>query len=79
MEIAVFLKFSQDGMLLNATFLTTPLYFNPIKLALLIGWVYLCLYFVQRVQFSPLVPKNWKTTANIATLFVGPILLFVAV
>ncbi len=77
MEIAVFLKFSQDGMLLNATFLTTPLYFNPIKLALLIGWVYLCLYFVQRVQFSPLVPKNWKTTANIATLFVGPILLFV--
>jgi len=51
--------------------------FNPIKLACLIGWVYLCLYFVQRVEFSPLVPKNRKSVAKIATLFVGPILLFV--
>jgi type II secretory ATPase GspE/PulE/Tfp pilus assembly ATPase PilB-like protein len=35
------------------------------------------LYFVQRVQFSSLVPKNRKSIANIATLFLGPILLFV--
>jgi len=51
--------------------------FNPIKLILLIGWVYLCLYFVQRVQFSPLVPKHYKPIANIATLFLGPIVLLV--
>ena len=57
--------------------LPTLLTFNPIKLLCLIGWVYLCLYFVQRVQFSPLVPKNRKSVANIATLFLGPILLFV--
>lgn len=61
------------GTILSAA--TLP--FNPIKLACLIGWVYLCLYFVQRIQFSPLVPKNYKSIANIVTLFVGPLLLFV--
>jgi len=35
------------------------------------------LYFVQRVQFSSLVPNNYKSIANVATLFLGPILLFV--
>jgi len=49
--------------------------FNPIRLALLVGWVYLCVYFVQRVYFSPLVPKHYKTMANAVTLFTGPFLL----
>lgn len=49
--------------------------FNPIKLILLIGWMYLCLYIVQRLQFSPLVPKHCKAVANLAALFFGPILL----
>lgn len=57
------------------SFLSLP--FNPVKLFCFIGWVYLCLYFVQRVQFSSLVPKNRKLIANIATLFLGPIPLFV--
>ena len=35
------------------------------------------MYFVQRVQFSSLVPNNYKSIANVATLFLGPILLFV--
>jgi hypothetical protein len=51
--------------------------FNPIRLALLVGWVYLCVYFVQRVYFSPLVPKNYKTMANVVTLFTGPFLLLI--
>jgi len=72
-------KFFQEGLLLNTVLQVVSLSFNPIKLALLIGWVYLCLYFVQRVQFSLLVPKNYKSIANIATLFVGPILLFVLI
>ena len=55
----------------------TALSFDPIKLACLVIWVYLCLYFVQRVQFSPLVPKGRKTVANIATLFFGPLILLV--
>lgn len=49
--------------------------FNPIRLILLIGWVYLCVYLVQRVHFSPLVPKNCKTAANVVTLLTGPFLL----
>ncbi len=53
----------------------TTLAFNPIKLILLIGWVYLCLYIVQRLQFSRLVPKHCKTVANLVALFFGPFFL----
>ena len=49
--------------------------FNPIKLVLLIFWVYLCLHVIQRLQFSPLVPQNRKSLANIAGLFLGPVVL----
>jgi len=51
--------------------------FDPVRLIGLIGWVYICFYFVQRVQFSPLVSKSYKSLAKITTLFVGPLLLFV--
>jgi type II secretory ATPase GspE/PulE/Tfp pilus assembly ATPase PilB-like protein len=61
----------------RATLSSVSLPFNPIKLVCFVGWVYLCLYFVQRVQFSSLVPKNYKSIASVATLFLGPILLFV--
>lgn len=54
-----------------------PLPFNPVKLILLIAWVYLCLYFVQLVQFSPLVPKKYKSIALIITLATGPLLLLI--
>ena len=49
--------------------------FNPIRLALLIAWFYLCVYCVQRVHLSPLVPKGYKVYANVVTLFTGPALL----
>ena len=49
------------------------LLFNPIKLFFLIVWVYLCFYFVQRIQFSPLVPHKYKSISYIITLFAGPI------
>ncbi len=51
--------------------------FNPVKLILLVAWVYLCLYFVQLTQFSPLVPKKYKSIAYVLTLFTGPLLLLV--
>jgi general secretion pathway protein E len=51
--------------------------FNPIKLVVLCVWVYLCLYFVQQVQYSLLVPPKYKTIAKLSALFVGPILFFV--
>ena len=49
--------------------------FNPIKLILLVTWVYVCLYCVQHTQFSPLVPRRYKPAAYVATLFTGPVLL----
>jgi type II secretory ATPase GspE/PulE/Tfp pilus assembly ATPase PilB-like protein len=52
---------------------------NPFKLTLLIGWVYSCLYIVQRLQFSRLVPKNCKTIANLVAVFFGPILLLILI
>jgi type II secretory ATPase GspE/PulE/Tfp pilus assembly ATPase PilB-like protein len=51
--------------------------FNPVTLVCLVVWVYLCLYLVQRVQFSYLVPKAYKGVAKIATLFTGPIPLLI--
>ena len=47
--------------------------FNPIKLFILIGWVYLGLYFVQRVEFSTVVPRERKPIINVLTLILGPI------
>ncbi len=37
--------------------------------------MYLCLYIVQRLQFSRLVPKHCKTAANLVALFFGPFFL----
>ncbi len=55
--------------------LLVSLPFNPIRLLLLVAWFYLCVYLVQRVNFSPLVPKDYKVYANVVTLFTGPVLL----
>jgi general secretion pathway protein E len=48
--------------------------FSIVKLLILIGWVYACLYTIQRLQFTPLVPARAKTIVNITGLFLGPIL-----
>ena len=77
MQILAFIKYPLTGLVVSTTSPGVSLPFNPIKLIFLIGWVYLCLYFVQRVQFSPLVPKNRKSIVNIVTLFAGPIPLLV--
>ncbi|MHC4497503.1 MAG: GspE/PulE family protein [Planctomycetota bacterium] len=77
MQTTAFVKYILVGSVVSRGQAGVLLPFNPIKLVLLVAWVYLCLYCVQRVQFSPLVPKNRKSIANIVTLFTGPILLFV--
>jgi len=73
--------FPAVGRLFPAVASTAPpiesLTFNPIKLVVLCGWVYLCLYFVQQVQYSLLVPPKYKTIAKLSALFAGPILFFV--
>jgi len=51
--------------------------FNPIRLACLIVWIYLCLYLVQCFQFSPLVSNKYRPAAYIIALFAGPIFLLI--
>ena len=77
MEMLAFIKCFPTASLLRAVPPAISLSFNPIKLVLLIGWVYLCLYSVQRIQFSPLVSEHRKSIANVAALFAGPVVLFV--
>jgi general secretion pathway protein E len=51
------------------------LLFNPVKLLLLVAWLYLCLYFVQIVHFHHLVPTSKRSIANLLTLLLGPLVL----
>jgi general secretion pathway protein E len=51
------------------------LLFNPVKLGLLLAWLYLCFYFSQIVQFHQLVPLKYRTAINLGTLVLGPVML----
>ena len=51
--------------------------FSPIRLIGVVVVFYLFVYCVQRVEFSPLVPKKYRAAANITTLLTGPLLLIV--
>jgi len=57
--------------------LIAALPFSPVRLIALVLWVYLCLYLVQIVRHSPLVPDNRKSIVGIVTIFTGPILLLI--
>jgi len=59
--------------------LETSLPFNPIRLVFFVVWFYLCLYFVQCAQFSPLVPKKYKSIFYIISLVAGPALFLVLI
>lgn len=76
MQFLAIAKYSRGDVLLSATDLFNSLPFSPIKLVLLVVWVYICLYFVQLALFSPFVPKKIKTMVLLATLFAGPFPLF---
>jgi len=62
---------------MDSPILPVALPFSPVRLVCLVTWVYLCVYFVQIIQFSPLVPKRYKELAYMVTLFAGPLLLLV--
>jgi len=53
------------------------LLFNPLRLAGLIGWFYLCLYILQRYEGSSMVPDKYKSVSNLLLLLTGPLYLFV--
>ncbi|MBN2270263.1 MAG: Flp pilus assembly complex ATPase component TadA, partial [Sedimentisphaerales bacterium] len=61
----------------EAIWMVARLPFSPVRLIGLVVWVYLCLCLVQVVQFSPLVPKNRRSIAVMATFITGPMLLLV--
>ena len=53
------------------------LLFSPVRIVLLIVWVYFCMYSVVRVNDSSLIPVRHKTKANMLALVTGPLFLFV--
>ena len=50
-----------------------PLPISVWRVFFLLGWVYLCLHLVQRVEVSPLVPNRYKALLHVVTLFAGPL------
>ena len=57
----------------DATAATLALPISLWRVFFLLGWVYLCLHLVQRVEVSPLVPNKYKSLLHVVTLFVGPL------
>jgi len=53
--------------------LTAGLPFSIWRLVFLLGWVYLCLYLVQRLEDTPLAPARYKPLLYVITLFFGPL------
>ncbi len=62
-----------------AQFSSGMLPFSPLRMLALVGWVYLCLYCVQRIQFSPLIAVRHRTLAKLGALLLGPIAIGVIV
>ena len=53
------------------------LLFSPVRIVLLIVWVYFCMHSVVRVNDSDLIPVRHKAKANVLALVTGPLFLFV--
>ena len=51
--------------------------YSPFKTIFFIGWLYFCLYSVQRSDNSPLIHDKYRYVSNIAALFIGPLHLVV--
>ncbi|MHC4264957.1 MAG: GspE/PulE family protein [Planctomycetota bacterium] len=64
-----------DIMNMRQVLCAAQMYFSPVKIFLLIGWVYICLYTAYRIQFSPLVSKERREIASLFGIFLGPILV----
>jgi type II secretory ATPase GspE/PulE/Tfp pilus assembly ATPase PilB-like protein len=53
----------------------TELLFSPYKVAFLIFWFYLCMYLLQRFEFSTLISPRLKPWTNVLMLFAAPFVL----
>jgi len=57
--------------------LANGLLFSPTKLGVLVVWFYLCMYLVQRFEFSPLIGNRFKGWVNLGMLVAAPFILVV--
>ncbi|MBN1787308.1 MAG: type II/IV secretion system protein [Sedimentisphaerales bacterium] len=53
------------------------LFFNPLRVVFLIFWFFLCMYLVQRFEYSPIIPDKIRASVNVLILIFGPIVLFI--
>jgi general secretion pathway protein E len=49
--------------------------FSIFKLILLIAWVYLCLYCVQKIHLNPTLSEGGKVAADLLSFVIGPVIL----
>ncbi len=47
--------------------------FSPLRVVFLVSWIYLCIYTVVRVEYSPLISEKYKPLASVASLLFGPL------
>jgi general secretion pathway protein E len=50
--------------------------FSPLRVVFLISWIYLCIYTVVRIEYSPLISEKYRPLASVVSLLVGPFLMF---
>ncbi len=50
--------------------------FSPLRVVFLVGWIYLCIYTVVRVEYSPLISEKYRPLASVVSLLFGPFLMF---
>ncbi|MBN1456512.1 MAG: type II/IV secretion system protein [Sedimentisphaerales bacterium] len=51
------------------------LLFSPFRLIFVVGWLYLCIYTVVRVEYSPLISNRYRGLASVVSLLIGPFLM----
>ena len=57
----------------------SSLTFSPVRVIVLVLWVYMCLYSIQRIEYGTLVNKSFKPYINVPALFIGPIIFLTLV
>lgn len=53
--------------------------FGPLRVFFLVSWIYLCIYTVVRVEYSPLISERYRPLASVVSLLFGPFLMFLLV
>jgi len=75
--VFVFVLAETEGLASPSVLGSTALPFNPIRLVLLIAWIYLGMYCVQRIQVGALVSAPYRVPVCLVALVTGPTMLLV--